>query len=61
MICKAIAIYNPRSKYGLLAHMTLSADIEASLDSIVAGYDNNLADSNVSVVHTRFLTKNEAQ
>lgn len=60
-ICKAIAIHSKSARYGLLAHLPASDDFEASMQSILDVYDEDITKSDVRIVHTQTMTRSEAQ
>lgn len=51
-ICKAIAIHNPATKRGLLAHLSYTYDLEKSIDTIVESFGPEIADADVQLVRT---------
>jgi|GEM_PF-3996938 len=48
-ICTAVTIHNPATQYGLMAHVTATSDPEASFASILGGYEDDLAASDIKI------------
>lgn len=49
-VCKAVSIYNPRTKQGALAHINGTAQPERLLKPIVDSIDGDISDTEVSII-----------